>query len=134
MYQAETEGVVIRVQPAFLPDDSDPEEGRYVWAYTVEIENTGAQAVQLLSREWRITDALNRTEIVRGDGVVGEQPRLEPGERFSYTSGAPLPTPSGFMAGAYLMERADGVRFDAAVPAFALDTPHGGPRASGAVH
>jgi len=134
MYVEETEGVVIRVEPSFLADDSDPDEGRYVWAYTVEIENTGAQAVQLLSREWRITDALNRTEIVRGDGVVGEQPRLEPGERFSYTSGAPLATPSGFMAGAYLMERADGVRFDAAVPAFALDTPAGGPAASGAVH
>lgn len=105
-----------------------------MWAYTVEIENTGEQAVQLLSREWRITDALNRTEIVRGEGVVGEQPHLEPGERFSYTSGAPLTTPSGFMTGAYVMERADGVRFDAAVPAFALDTPGGGASASGAVH
>ncbi|MGX6648433.1 Co2+/Mg2+ efflux protein ApaG [Maricaulaceae bacterium MS644] len=134
MYVEETQGVVIRVQPSFLAEDSDPDEGRYVWAYTVEIENTGEQAVRLLSREWRITDAMNRTEIVRGDGVVGEQPHLEPGERFSYTSGAPLTTPSGFMTGAYLMERADGVRFDAAVPAFALDTPGGGPRASGAVH
>lgn len=134
MYVEETQGVVIRVQPSFLAEDSDPDEGRYMWAYTVEIENTGEQAVQLLSREWRITDALNRTEIVRGEGVVGEQPHLEPGERFSYTSGAPLTTPSGFMTGAYVMERADGVRFDAAVPAFALDTPGGGASASGAVH
>jgi ApaG protein len=131
MYMQETEGVVIRVEPSFRAEESDPEEGRYVWAYTVEIENTGPQPVQLLEREWRITDALNRTEIVRGPGVVGEQPRLKPGERFSYTSGAPLATPSGFMVGAYLMERADGVRFDAAVPAFALDTPFDGPPEAG---
>ncbi|MEQ8434229.1 MAG: Co2+/Mg2+ efflux protein ApaG [Oceanicaulis sp.] len=134
MYVEETQGVVIRVQPSFLAEDSDPDEGRYMWAYTVEIENTGEQAVQLLSREWRITDALNRTEIVRGEGVVGEQPHLEPGERFSYTSGAPLTTPSGFMTGAYVMERADGVRFDAAVPAFALDTPGNGASASAHFH
>lgn len=134
MYMQETDGVVIRVEPSFMAEDSEPDEGRYFWAYTVVIENTGAQAVQLIAREWRITDALNRTEIVRGEGVVGEQPRLEPGERFTYTSGAPLTTASGFMAGAYLMERADGVRFDAAVPAFALDTPFNGPQGAGRAH
>lgn len=134
MYKAETEGVVIRVEPSFLDAESDPEAGRYVWAYTVEIENAGDSPVRLIAREWRITDALNRTEIVRGEGVVGEQPHLSPGERFRYTSGAPLATPSGFMVGAYVMERADGRRFDAAVPAFALDTPFGAPARPGALH
>ncbi|XBQ16170.1 MAG: Co2+/Mg2+ efflux protein ApaG [Oceanicaulis sp.] len=126
MYTEETRGVVITVRPAYLEDESDPEAQRWVWAYTVEISNTGDAPVRLLEREWRITDAKNRTEIVRGPGVVGEQPLIAPGQRYSYTSGAPLQTPSGFMAGAYLMERADGVRFDAAIPAFALDTPFGG--------
>lgn len=123
MYTCETSGVVVRVRPAFLEDESEPDENRFFWSYTVEIENKGPEAVQLLSREWRITDARNQTEIVRGPGVVGETPIIEPGERFTYTSGAPLPTPSGFMAGAYTMARRSGERFDADIPAFALDCP-----------
>lgn len=123
MYQQQTQGVLIKVEPDFRDEDSDPEENRFVWAYRVVIENHGAQPVQLLEREWRITDARNHTEIVRGPGVVGEQPVIAPGERFEYTSGAPLTTPSGFMSGAYTMAFDTGERFEAAIPAFALDSP-----------
>lgn len=123
MYQQQTEGVLIKVEPNFLDDESDPEENRFVWAYRVVIENHGSEPVQLLEREWRITDSKNRTEVVRGPGVVGEQPVIDPGQRFEYTSGAPLQTASGFMSGAYTMARRSGERFDAAIPAFALDSP-----------
>jgi ApaG protein len=124
MYKTETRGGVIKVEPDFLEDESEPAEARFIWAYTIEIENTGDDTVQLLSREWEITDARGRTEIVRGEGVVGEQPVLKPGERFRYTSGAPLTTASGFMRGCYTMESSAGDRFSAAIPAFALDTPY----------
>jgi ApaG protein len=123
MYQQETYGVFVQVDPNFLDDQSDPDENRFVWAYTVVIENRSAEPVQLLEREWRITDSRNRTEIVRGAGVVGEQPVIAPGGRFEYTSGAPLQTASGFMSGAYTMARLSGERFHAVIPAFALDSP-----------
>ena len=123
MYVQETRGVRIKVKPDYLQEESDPDANRYVWAYTIEIENLGAEPIQLMTREWRITDALGRTEIVRGDGVVGEQPVIKPGGRYSYRSGAPLATPSGFMVGRYGMRAADGGAFDADIPAFALDTP-----------
>ena len=124
MFVSETSGVVITVKPAFLEGESDPDEGRFIWAYTVEIANTSDDPVQLLEREWHITNALNHTEIVKGEGVVGEQPVIKPGDRFSYTSGAPLTTPSGFMMGAYRLERR-GQCFDADIPSFALDSPYG---------
>jgi len=124
MYKSETRGVVIKVEPDFLEEESEPAESRFVWAYTVEIENTGAETIQLLTREWQITDARGRTEIVRGEGVVGEQPVIKPGERYRYTSGAPLPTPSGFMKGHYGMRASDGDEFAATIPPFALDTPY----------
>ena len=123
MYMQETRGVVIRVRPSFREEDSEPDENRFFWSYTVEIENRGAEAVQLLAREWRITDSRNRTEVLRGDGVVGEQPVIEPGGRFTYTSGAPLPTASGFMQGAYTMAIRSGEQFNACIPGFALDCP-----------
>ncbi|MCC5996854.1 MAG: Co2+/Mg2+ efflux protein ApaG [Oceanicaulis sp.] len=125
MYTQETVGVVIRVEPSFLEAESDPQSGRFVWAYTVVIENTGGGPIQLMEREWRITDAANRTEVVRGEGVVGEQPVIRPGDAFRYTSGAPLRTPSGFMRGAYVFRSEDGRRFSADIPAFALDCPFG---------
>jgi ApaG protein len=100
-------------------------EGRFVWAYTIEIENHSAEPIQLISRFWRITDANGVTQEVRGDGVVGEQPVIEPGQCYSYTSAAPLAAPSGLMMGHYSMLRlADGETLDVAVPAFALDSPH----------
>lgn len=123
-YECETRGVVVRVEPEFLQDQSDPEAQRYLWAYTIEIENRSEETVQLVSRHWQITDASGQVETVRGPGVVGEQPVLEPGQRFSYTSGAPLKTPSGFMRGRFGMVCAGGGQFDAIVPAFSLDNPH----------
>ncbi len=123
MYEKTTAGVRVRVRPEYLEDHSDPSQGRYFWAYHVEIANEGDRAVQLLSRYWRITDARGRVEEVRGPGVVGKQPVLQPGGRFSYSSGAPLPTASGFMVGRYRMVREDGGGFEIDIPAFSLDSP-----------
>ena len=125
MYEQETSGLLVRVEPRFLPDESAPDENRYVWAYTIEIENRSAPAVQLMSRSWRITDENGFTQEVEGPGVVGQQPVLEPGQSFRYTSAAPLAAPSGVMMGAYSMRRLDGGDpFDIAVPLFALESPH----------
>ena len=122
-YEAETRGVRVRVRPQYLPDQSEPDERRWVWAYHVEVENRGDATVQLLGRRWLITDANGRVEEVKGLGVVGEQPVLNPGERFRYTSGCPLATPSGVMAGTYRMVTAEDGQFDAEIPAFSLDLP-----------
>ena len=124
MYEKTTKEVTVRVRPEYLADRSEPANGQYVWAYHIEIENGGDRTVQLLTRHWRITDAHRRTQEVRGDGVVGEQPVLRPGERFAYTSGCPLTTPSGFMVGSYQMVTPDGDRIEVAIPAFSLDSPH----------
>ena len=122
-YQAETRGVVVKVTPAFAPDQSDEAQSRFVWSYTVEIENHGEDVVQLISRHWIITDARNRVEEVKGPGVIGEQPTLKPGEAFRYNSYCPLTTTSGTMRGSYRMVNADGAGFDAVVPEFSLDLP-----------
>ncbi|HRO02084.1 MAG TPA: Co2+/Mg2+ efflux protein ApaG [Terricaulis sp.] len=125
MYEQETSGLLVRVEPQFLPEESAPDEGRYVWAYTIEIENRGDGAVQLISRFWRITDENGLTQEVEGPGVIGQQPVIGPGESFRYTSAAPLAAPSGMMVGAYSMRRVEnGEAFDIAVPLFALDSPH----------
>ena len=125
MYEQETAGLMVRVEPQFLADESDPGEGRFVWAYTIEIENRSSAGVQLKSRYWRITDAKGVTQEVRGEGVVGQQPVIPPGQSFRYTSAAPLAAPSGVMMGAYSMIRIDdGAPFDIAVPLFLLDSPH----------
>jgi len=124
-YMAETEGVIVRVRPSYLAGQSDPDEGRWVWAYQVEIENRGPQPVKLMARRWTITDANGRVETVKGPGVVGEQPLIAPGDSYSYASGCPLPTPSGLMEGAYKMTDALGREFEAAIPAFSLDVPGG---------
>ena len=124
MYSATTHAVRVTVNPIYLDEQSSPEEDHYIWAYQVEIENLGEHVVQLLTRHWRITDSLGRVQEVRGAGVVGEQPILKPGESFRYTSGTPLPTPSGIMAGTYGMANASGERFEVEIPAFSLDSPH----------
>jgi len=124
-YQATTEDIRVSVQPFYLEDESDPEEGHYFWAYQVQIENLGVDPVRLKSRYWRITDSHGHTEEVRGEGVVGEQPLIEPGYAFEYTSGAPLATSSGFMKGSYRMRRHDGTSFEVEIPHFSLDSPHG---------
>jgi ApaG protein len=128
MYSQTTRDITVTVLPIYLDDQSDPAESRYVWAYQVRIENNGAATVQLLRRHWVITDALGRVQEVRGSGVVGEQPVLRPGDAYEYTSGTPLPTPSGIMVGTYEMEDEDGSAFDIAIPAFSLDSPHEKPR------
>ncbi len=124
MYSETTRSIKITVKPVYLEDQSSPTENHFVWAYHIRIENHGGDTVQLRNRYWRITDSLGRVQEVRGAGVVGEQPVLKPGESYEYTSGTPLPTPSGIMVGAYQMEGANGERFDVAVPAFSLDSPH----------
>ncbi|MBX6323190.1 MAG: Co2+/Mg2+ efflux protein ApaG [Rhodospirillaceae bacterium] len=124
MYKQTTRSITVSVRPFFLAEESSPEESRYVWAYHVRIENDGPETVQLLNRYWRITDSFGRVQEVRGAGVVGERPVLRPGESFEYTSGTPLPTPSGIMVGTYQMETEAGDRFEVAVPAFSLDSPH----------
>ncbi len=129
-YAQATRGINVRVASFYLEDQSEPDEGRYVWAYRVTIENHGTRTVQLLRRTWRITDARGRTFVAEGDGVVGEQPVLEPGEAFEYTSGTPLETPSGFMSGHYhMVARAasppeSGEMFDVVIPPFSLDSPY----------
>lgn len=122
-YQATTRGIRVTVQPQYLADESDPDENRYLWAYTINIENEGHETVRLRSRLWRITDENGHLEEVRGPGVVGQTPTLKPGEQFRYTSGCPLPTPSGIMVGSFQMTTDDGEMFDVAVPAFSLDSP-----------
>lgn len=123
MYTKTTNAIKVTVIPAYLEQHSEPEENRYVWAYTVQLENHGEQQVQLINRYWHITDGLGRAQEVRGPGVVGEQPFLKPGEIFQYTSGTSLETPSGIMAGSYEMVGANGERFNIAIPAFSLDSP-----------
>lgn len=124
-YEARTRDILVRVRAFYLDDQSEPENARYVWAYRVAVENHGRQTVQLLRRTWRITDGAGRTQTVRGEGVVGEQPVLEPGQAFEYTSGTPLPTPSGFMAGHYhMVVHPGGEAFDVTIPVFSLDSPH----------
>lgn len=122
-YEAETDGIIVRVRPSYLAGQSDPDSGRWVWAYQVEIENRGPAPVQLVARHWIITDARGQIEDVRGPGVVGEQPTIPPGDSYSYTSGCPLGTASGSMAGSYQMTDAEGRSFEAVIPAFSLDVP-----------
>ena len=122
-YEAETEGVLIRVRPSYLAGQSDPDGGRWVWAYQVEIVNLTATTVQLMARRWVITDGQGRVEEVRGAGVVGEQPVIKPGDSYTYASGCPLGTPTGSMVGGYSMTDPSGRSFEAAIPAFSLDVP-----------
>lgn len=124
MYTSTTSNVTVSVEPMYLDHESEPDKNLYVWSYHVSIENAGPETVQLRSRHWKITDAYGRVQEVRGPGVVGEQPVLKPGERFEYTSGTPLPTPSGIMCGTYSMTGDGGRVFDVEIPAFSLDMPH----------
>lgn len=123
MYRAETWGIEVTVEPFYLDDESEPGENRYVWGYRITIVNNSSETVQLRSRYWQITDANGRVEEVRGAGVVGEQPTLEPGDSFQYSSGCPLSTPSGVMVGRYGMHSTNGNAFEVDIPAFSLDIP-----------
>ena len=123
MYSKKTKKINITVNPYFLDDQSEPEDQHFVWAYQVTIDNQSKEKVQLKNRYWKIIDSNGSEQEVRGEGVVGEQPILNPGEKFEYTSGTPLSTPSGFMGGYYEMETNEGKKFDAIIPQFSLDSP-----------
>jgi ApaG protein len=127
MYSAVTRNIAVSVVPFYLAEQSEPSENRYVWAYRITIDNRSDEAVTLLSRYWQITDGAGRVEEVSGAGVVGEQPELDPGDSYQYTSGCPLTTPSGIMVGRYTMQTGKGEMFEVAIPAFSLDLP-GKPR------
>jgi ApaG protein len=124
MSEAETEGVRVEVESFYDAERSAPHESYFFFAYRVRISNHGEGRVQLLSRRWVITDADGREERVEGPGVVGQQPILDPGQAFVYTSFCPLKTPLGWMRGSYRMVRTDGATFDAAIAPFALAVPH----------
>jgi ApaG protein len=125
MYRAVTRNIEVKVTPRFLPERSSHEKSYFFWSYTIEISNHSEETVQLKTRHWRITDAFGRIQEVRGAGVVGEEPVLEPGKSFEYTSGVPLPTSSGFMAGTYGMVTGNGEPFSIEIPTFSLDSPDG---------
>lgn len=121
---AVTEDIRVEVESFYVPERSAPQRDLYFFAYEVRITNQGHQPARLVSRHWCITDGRGRVEHVRGPGVVGEQPRLDPGQTFEYTSGCPLPTPLGSMLGSYQMVRDDGAAFEAEVALFTLEMPH----------
>jgi ApaG protein len=123
MYQAISQKFRVTVRPQFLNGQSNPDDNKFVWAYTITIENLGKLTATLLTRHWIITDGHGRKQEVKGDGVVGEHPTLAPGESFQYTSGCPLSTPSGMMVGSYEMLAVDGQSFAIDIPAFSLDSP-----------
>lgn len=122
-FAAETRGITVRVAVSFLAEQSDPEQGRWFWAYHIRVENDGSQTVQLLTRHWLITDGRGARHRVDGDGVVGEQPVIAPGDSYDYVSGCPLGTPTGAMEGRYGMLGEDGMPFDIAIPRFLLAAP-----------
>lgn len=128
MVTATTRDISVTVETSYLEKQSDPDEQYFVWAYRIIIANHSNQTVQLLSRHWKISDGQGRVQEVRGEGVIGEQPILEPGANYTYSSGTPLQTPSGFMHGSYQMQSDDGERFDVDIPAFSLDSPHDSPQ------
>ncbi|GGB75166.1 MULTISPECIES: Co2+/Mg2+ efflux protein ApaG [Henriciella] len=124
VYEAETAGVKIRVQPRFMHDESRPASGEYVWSYTVEIENGSQRTWTLTMRHWDIIDSHGRRQLVDGEGVVGQTPTLEPGKSFRYSSGAPLAAPSGMMGGMYTLVGEDGEEMHVRIPTFSLDSPY----------
>lgn len=125
MYRKTTHNIKVSVTPEYLDKQSEPGMNQYVWAYTIRLENMGDVPVQLVSRYWQITNALGQVQEVRGEGVVGEKPLLEPGKTYEYSSGAALTTPSGIMVGSYQMvKEGGGITFDVDIPAFSLDSPY----------
>ena len=124
MYTKTTKSINITVNPSYLDEHSEPEDQHYVWAYQITINNLGKETVQLKNRYWKIIDSNGTKQEIKGKGVVGEQPVINPGEKYEYTSGTPLSTPSGFMEGHYEMETINGKTFDATIPLFSLDSPY----------
>ena len=122
-FEAVTGGITVRVSVNYLAEQSEPRHGRWFWSYHIRIENDGDATVQLLTRHWIITDGRGEVAEVMGDGVVGDQPMIDPGESYDYVSGCPLQTPTGSMEGSYGMVDADGEPFDVAIPVFPLHAP-----------
>ncbi|WP_326523519.1 Co2+/Mg2+ efflux protein ApaG [Sphingomonas sp.] len=122
-HAVETDGVTVRVSVSYLADQSEPQRGRWFWAYHIRIENASARTVQLLTRHWVITDGRGMRHSVEGEGVVGEQPVIAPGDSYDYVSGCPLATPTGAMQGSYRMVDESGESFEVAIPKFALMAP-----------
>ena len=118
-----TYSIEVEAKPSYIPAQSDPEQNRFVFSYTITIHNTGDIAARLLTRHWIITNANNEVQEVRGEGVVGDQPHLQPGEHYQYTSGSIMETPVGSMRGSYHMLADDGTEFDAEIPTFTLAVP-----------
>ncbi|MDX0759343.1 Co2+/Mg2+ efflux protein ApaG [Sinorhizobium medicae] len=123
MYRALTHDIEVTVEPYYLEEQSDPDDSRYVWGYRIIIANHSDVAVRLMTRYWHITDENGQVDEVSGPGVIGEQPLLDPGDTYEYSSGCPLDTPSGVMFGHYSMEAEGGETFNVAIPAFSLDSP-----------
>lgn len=123
MYRARTRDIEVAVEPFYIEEQSSPEDSRYVWGYRIVIENHSDLTVTLVHRYWSITDQNGAIDEVDGPGVVGEKPRLQPGDSYEYSSGCPLDTPSGMMFGHYDMLSDEGERFKVTIPAFSLDTP-----------
>ena len=123
MFKETTADITVTVMPVYIDERSDPERSQYFWAYRVTVENSSSQTIQLISRYWKIMDADGHVEEVRGEGVVGEQPVIRPGESFVYTSGCPLTSPSGIMQGSYTMVTPTGDELEVQIPAFPLDLP-----------
>lgn len=127
LFEQRTKNVIVRVEPEFLAEQSSPSDSRFIWAYTVEIDNQGEEDLTVTERFWQIADSRGQVQEVRGKGVVGEEPVVKPGEVFRYTSGAPLTAPSGMMRGTYtVQESGSGESYDVDIPAFVLDSPHEG--------
>ncbi|HTI30596.1 MAG TPA: Co2+/Mg2+ efflux protein ApaG [Sphingomonas sp.] len=122
-YAETTHDVTVRVSVSFLPEQSMPDKGQWFWAYHVRVENGSDMAVQLMSRRWIIADGRGQRHVIEGEGVIGEQPVIAPGENYDYVSGCPLGTPTGSMQGAYIMIAEDGSSFEVAIPKFALTAP-----------
>ncbi len=122
-YAETTQNITVRVSVSFLPEQSTRDKGQWFWAYHIRIENGSDMAVQLMSRRWIIADGRGQRHVVEGEGVIGEQPVIAPGESYDYVSGCPLNTPSGSMQGAYIMVGEDGSSFEIAIPKFALTAP-----------
>lgn len=123
LFERRTKDIVVRVEPEYLPDQSSPSDGRYIWAYTVEIDNQSDDDLRVTGRYWHIADSRGQVQEVRGQGVVGEKPVVKAGEQFRYTSGAPLSAPSGMMSGSYRVESENGDAYDIEIPVFLLDSP-----------
>jgi ApaG protein len=124
MYELATRQIVVRVDPEYLDTESAPDEDYFVWTYRVQIQNCGSETIQVRSRKWTIIDGQGITQEVEGDGIVGQQPVLKPGDGFEYSSGAPLSTPSGIMGGTYTVQTDLGEVFEIRIPTFSLDSPY----------